>query len=125
MGCPSPSVMKCDAGSAMLKNKPRTLQILEEIRSQLPCSLSLKTRIGMNEADKEAQFDFIIQASRFVDMITIHGRTYAQSHGGNVDRDYIYRVKDALPEKIIIGNGGIRSYQDGQEKCGILDGVMP
>ena len=25
MGCPSPSVMKCDAGSAMLKDKPKTL----------------------------------------------------------------------------------------------------
>jgi tRNA-dihydrouridine synthase B len=25
MGCPSPSVMKCDAGSAMLKDKKKTL----------------------------------------------------------------------------------------------------
>ncbi|MBP6256249.1 hypothetical protein KA405_00595 [Patescibacteria group bacterium] len=25
MGCPSPSVMKCDAGSAMLKDKTKTL----------------------------------------------------------------------------------------------------
>ena len=57
-------------------------------------------------------------------MITIHARTYNQSHAGEVDRDFVYRLKEALPDKIIIWNGGIRSYADAQERCHILDGSM-
>lgn len=115
MGCPSPSVMKCDAGSAMLKDKKKTLGILHDIAKQLDKPLSLKTRAGLTQADKDDQFAFLLEASQYVRMITIHARTYNQSHAGEVDRNFIYRLKEALPDKIIIGNGGIRSYEDAQE----------
>lgn len=57
-------------------------------------------------------------------MITIHARTYNQSHAGEVDRDFVYRLKKALPDKIIIGNGGIRSYDDAVAQVNNLDGIM-
>ena len=135
MGCPSPSVMKCDAGSAMLKDKPKTLGTLKQISERLTLPLSLKTRIGMTQHDKDEQFAFLLEASKYVRMIIIHGRTYSQSHAGEVDREFIYRLKGALPEKIIIWNGGIRSYADahshvlpswerGAEGDLPLDGIM-
>jgi tRNA-dihydrouridine synthase B len=124
MGCPSPSVMKCDAWSAMLKNKPKTLGILRDIATQLDTPLSLKTRAGLTEADKDEQFAFILEASKYVRMITIHARTYSQSHAGEVDRDFISRLKAALPDKIIIWNGWIRSYTDATEHLHTLDGIM-
>lgn len=97
--------MKCDAGSAMLKDKKRTLQILHDISKQLTNPLSLKTRAGLTQDDKQEQFDFIVKASKYVWMITVHARTYSQSHAGEVDREYLYTLKTTLPDKVIIGNG--------------------
>jgi tRNA-dihydrouridine synthase len=94
--------MKCDAGSAMLKDKKKTLRILGDIATQLDKPLSLKTRAGLTQEDKDEQFAFILEASQYVRMITIHARTYSQSHAGEVDRDFVYRLKEALPDKIII-----------------------
>ncbi len=124
MGCPSPSVMKCDAGSAMLKDKKKTLSILKQIDQELDAPLSLKTRAGLTSADKEEQFDFICEASKYVRMIAVHARTYSQSHAGEVDRDFLYKLKTALPDKVIIWNGGIRSYTDAQNQLHTLDGIM-
>lgn len=130
MGCPSPSVMKCDAGSAMLKDKPKTLAILRTISQSLHLPLSLKTRVGLTEEDKQEQFQFLLDASPYVRMIGIHGRTYKQSHSGDVDREFIWKLKQALPDKVIIGNGGIRSYTHAQQHLTsqdattTLDGIM-
>lgn len=124
MWCPSPSVMKCDAGSAMLKDKAKTLRILKQIHEQLDAPLSLKTRSWLTQDDKHTQFDFICEASKYVRMITVHARTYTQSHAWEVDRDFLYKLKTALPDKIIIGNGGIRSYHDAVNQLNILDGIM-
>lgn len=104
--------MTCAAGSGMLRDKERTLGILQRMSETVSVPFSIKTRIGLTEADIHEQFQFLIDASQYVHMITIHGRTYKQSHAGEVNREFIYRLKEALPEKIIIGNGGLRSYQD-------------
>ena len=36
----------------------------------------------------------------------------------------MYRLKEALSDKIIIGNGGIRSYNDAVAQVNNLDGIM-
>lgn len=66
---------------------------------------SLKTRCGLTQDDLDAQFEFLLEASAHVRMIIVHGRTYSQSHSGEVNRDFIYRLKEHLPDKVIIGNG--------------------
>ena len=124
MGCPSPSIMKCDAWSAMLKDKQKTLGILRDISLQLPHPLSLKTRTWLTKEDIEKQFDFLCEASQYVWMIIVHGRTYSQSHAGDVNWEFLYRLKKSLPDKIIIGNGGIRSYTNAEERLNTLDGIM-
>jgi len=125
MWCPSPKIMTCAAGSGMLRDKERTLGILKSMSEIVSVPFSIKTRIGLTEADIHEQFQFLIDASQYVHMITIHGRTYKQSHAGEVNREFVYRLKDALPEKIIIGNGWLRSYQDCHDRLGNLDGMMP
>lgn len=86
----------------MLKDKKKTIGILRAISQQLTKPLSLKTRAGLTHDDKEEQFAFILEASQYVHMITIHARTYTQSHAGEVDRAFVYKLKEALPDKIII-----------------------
>jgi tRNA-dihydrouridine synthase len=133
MWCPSPKIMSCAAGSGMLKDKNVTLDILKRIAQTIKKPFSIKTRAWLTEADKEAQFQFLLEASKYVRCISIHGRTYTQSHAWTVDWDFIYRLKAALPNTIIIGNGWLRSYNEMVERQngevnGIsikLDGMMP
>lgn len=124
MWCPSPKIMKCEAGSGMLRDKNKTLWILKEISQNISTPFSLKTRVWLHQDDVQDQFDFLIQASKYVYMIGIHGRTYKQSHAGEVNRDFIYRLKSEIPDTMIIGNGGLHSYQDCLDLRDSLDGMM-
>lgn len=124
MWCPSPKIMKCAAWSGMLRNKAHTLEILKDISAQLTVPFSLKTRTWLSPDDVDEQFDFLIEASKYVSMISVHGRTYKQSHAWYVNRDFIYRLKARLPNTIIIGNGGLRTYQDAIDLLWPLDGNM-
>lgn len=40
--------------------------------------LSIKTRTGTDENDLKEQMKFLVEASNYVRMITIHGRTVKQ-----------------------------------------------
>lgn len=123
MGCPSPSVMKCGAWSALLKDKKNALSLLKHLAGA-GMRLSLKTRVGIDEADSSEQFAFLCEAAQYVWLIAVHGRTYQQGHAWSVDWDFIYRLKQELPNTVVLGNGGIRTYQQAVETRQNLDGVM-
>jgi tRNA-dihydrouridine synthase len=116
MGCPSPKIYTCAAGSGMLRDKEQTLDIIKEIAENITTPFSIKTRIWLNKEDQEAQMAFLLAAAPFVKIITIHGRTFGQSHAGEVNRDFIYELKKQLSNHTIIGNGGLRTYEDWKNK---------
>ena len=75
--------------------------------------LSIKTRTGVDTDDKKNQMEFLKEASTYVSMITIHGRTVKQAYTGDADWDFIYEVKSNVDKHCkIIGNGGIKSYEE-------------
>jgi|GEM_PF-182051 len=75
LGCPARNIMKSGGGSELLKDRDNALAIIKTLSEASKLPFSIKTRTGLNEKDKKAQFDFIIEASKYCDMITIHGRT--------------------------------------------------
>jgi tRNA-dihydrouridine synthase len=72
MGCPSPKIYTCAAGSGMLRDKENSLDIIKAIAETISSPFSIKTRIGLNKEDQEAQMKFLLAAAPFVTMITIH-----------------------------------------------------
>jgi len=113
LGCPAKTVMQNGWWSAMLKDKVRTLEIIKKIRNTIKMPFSIKTRTWINEDDLENQKQFILEASNYVDMITVHGRTVKQWYGGDIDRDFIYDIKkNTNPNCKILWNGWIKSYSD-------------
>ena len=122
--------MKCGGGSDMMKNRKKTLTIIQhlsECLEQLP--FSIKARAGLNEGDKEEQADFLLQASTYCSKISIHGRTLKQLYSGAADWDFIQQVKREVCGRTpceVIGNGGITSYEQAKhynEKYQV-DGIM-
>ena len=131
-GCPSNTVMKVGWWSDMLKDKPKTLKIIQKLYEiQGPLPFSLKTRAWLNENDKNEQIDFVTKASNYSSKISIHGRTLKQLYTGEADRNFISEIKKNIetnwnPECKIIGNWWINSYNDAENKLSKfnLDGIM-
>jgi len=125
MGCPANNVMKSWWWSALLKDKESSLDIIKTLSENLKLPFSIKSRTGLNEEDKKAQMNFLIEASNFCHMITIHARTLKELYSGNWDRDFIYELKKGANKNCkIIGNGGINSFEEIKSKTKNLDGIM-
>ncbi|MBU0626472.1 tRNA-dihydrouridine synthase [Patescibacteria group bacterium] len=52
--------------------------MIKELSKNSKLPFSIKTRTGLNEADKKAQSKFIIEASNYCHIISIHGRVTKQ-----------------------------------------------
>jgi tRNA-dihydrouridine synthase len=120
--CPSNTVMKVGGWSDMLKDKEKTLNIIQKL-SQIPGSLpfSLKTRAWLNEDDKIHQIEFITKASNYCSKISIHGRTLSQMYNWASDRNLIAEIKNDIETNWclwckIIGNWWVNSYDDAKNK---------
>lgn len=129
IGCPSPKIMRLGAGSALMLDKENTLNIIKILSESVNKPFSIKTRSGVNEQDKEKQKDFIIKASKYCSMISIHSRTLKQEHSGDVDLDFVLDVKNKVDKNCkIIFNGWINfdtlQNEDFLQKVSSLDGIM-
>ena len=79
---------------------------------------SIKTRTGLDEHDTEEQIKFLVEVSKHVSMITIHGRTVKQWYADTGNRDFIYELKQKVDKKCkVIGNGWIKSYEELEKYC--------
>lgn len=127
MWCPAKNVMNTWGWSALLKDRNKALTMIKLLANKLHIPLSIKTRTGITNEDKKQQMDFLIEVSHYVTMITVHGRTVQQWYSGEIDWDFIYRLKQScVPTCKIIGNGAITSYAQLEELGShkLLDGYM-
>lgn len=78
----------------MMRDKKKTLKIIQhlsECLERLP--FSIKARTGLNETDKPAQLEFLVEASGYCSQISVHGRTLKQLYMGEVDWNFIHQLK--------------------------------
>ena len=129
MWCPAQNIMRSGGWSELLKDKENALNIIKTLRNACKMPFSIKTRTGVDIPDKAAQLEFLIKASNYVDMITIHGRTTKQWYGPGLEWDFVYTLKTEI-EKIhgdkvkVLGNWGILSYEEIDWYIKHLDGIM-
>jgi len=122
--CPSPKICAIGWWSALMKDKEKTLKIIEKLSQITNWNFSIKTRCWLDEYDKPQQLKFIKKASKFCKIITIHWRTFKQWHSGQVDRNFIYKAKEISNSNCkIIWNWWIKSYKEIFEKLNNLDGI--
>ena len=126
-GCPVRKIAARGAGAGMLNNIPLMIQMTSEIVKSTHIPVTVKTRIGWDDKDKN-----IVEISEKlqdtgIHAITIHGRTRVQLYRGTSDWTLIGEVKNNPRMKIpVIGNGDIVSPQSAKEafdRFGI-DGIM-
>ncbi len=115
-GCPMKKIAARGAGSGMMREPDKMVEMTRRIVDAVKVPVTVKTRLGWDEDSK-----IIVElAERLQDAgivaLTIHGRTRAQVYKGVADWTLIGEVKRNPRMKIpIIGNGDVDSPQKAKE----------
>lgn len=126
-GCPVRKIATRGAGSGMMRDVPKMVEMTRQIVDAVKLPVTVKTRLGWDEDQK----NIVEIAERLQDVgiaaLTIHGRTRAQMYKGEADWTLIGEVKANPRMKIpIIGNGDVNSPLKAAEmfdRYGV-DGIM-
>lgn len=125
MGCPAKKVCKKLAGSALLKDETRVMQILSAVVDASPVPVTLKMRTGWDQAHRNGVRIAQLAESAGVAALAIHGRTRACRFKGKAEYETIRQIKSAVTIPVF-ANGDINSPElaaDVIEQTG-ADGVM-
>jgi tRNA-dihydrouridine synthase len=105
LGCPYPMVAKKQRGSGLLPFPDKIDAFLEQTLSSIPNRLSIKARLGRNNADEIFQLMPIF--NRYpLEEIVIHPRTGRQMYDGESDLDAFEKCLETTRHRIVY-NGDI------------------
>ena len=125
MGCPVRKVIKKGAGAALMKTPKPATKIISEVCKNTTLPVTVKIRTGWNHDSIVAPEFAKMAEDNGASAIAVHGRTWSQGFGGQVDWQTISRVKKnvSIP---VIGNGDVDTYDAAilaMERTG-CDGIM-
>ena len=126
-GCPVNKIARRGAGSGMMREPDKMVEITRMIVDAVSLPVTVKTRLGWDDESK-----IIVElAERLQDVgisaLTVHGRTRCQMYTGQADWTLIGKIKENPRMHIpIIGNGDIDSPQKAKEAFDLygVDGIM-
>jgi tRNA-dihydrouridine synthase B len=126
-GCPVKKISRRGAGAGMMKNVPLMVRMTEEIVRSTCLPVTVKTRLGWDEANKNIMDVALRLQDAGISAIAIHARTGTQLYRGKADWTLIGEVKKNPRIRIpVIGNGDVDSPEKAKEmfdRYGV-DGIM-
>lgn len=108
MGCPAKKVCRKLAGSALLKDEKKVVEILRAVVSAVAVPVTLKIRTGTDVDNRNGVAIAKLAESCGVSAIAVHGRTRACRFHGAVEYETIGRIKESVCIPVI-ANGDIDS----------------
>jgi tRNA-dihydrouridine synthase B len=111
MGCPAKKVCNKWAGSALMRDEPLALDIVEAVVAACAprgVPVTLKMRTGWCDSERNALRIARAAQDAGVAMVVVHGRTREQGYKGQAEYDTVAAVKAALRIPVV-ANGDIDS----------------
>src|SRR5689334_13414011 len=84
-GCPVKKVVNGHAGSALMRDEAHAARILEATVKAVDLPVTLKMRMGWDDANRNAPGLARNAEAAGIRMITVHGRTRCQFYAGSAD----------------------------------------
>ena len=110
MGCPTKKVCRKLAGSALLKDENRVVEILRAVVGAVNVPVTLKIRTGTDPDHRNGVNIAKLAETCGVSAIAVHGRTRACKFHGAVEYETIGRIKESVSIPVI-ANGDVDSPQ--------------
>jgi tRNA-dihydrouridine synthase len=129
MGCPDRGIEKSGAGANLIKTPAVAKEIIRALkRADTGLPISVKTRIGYNKDEIAEWIPALLEED--IAALTVHLRTRREMSDVPAHWDLapkIVALRDKIaPNTLVLGNGDVRSLEDGREKAKIagMDGFM-
>ena len=110
LGCPFPRVAKKVRGSGLLPHPDRIDRILDHVLSEVPVSLSIKTRIGRFDSEEMVALLPVFNRYPLAELI-VHPRTGIQMYAGKPNLDVFAECLE-LSKHPVAYNGDIYKVAD-------------
>src|SRR6266498_3900230 len=125
MGCPANKILKGCSGAALMGDLDLARDIIRTVRRRVSIPLTVKFRVGLDEARPNYLDLGRICEAEGVDAVALHARTARQMFSGRADWEHIRRLKEAVGIPVS-GNGDVETPADALSlwKMTGCDGVM-
>ena len=111
MGCPARKVTSGWSGSALMRDLDHALTLIEATVAATRLPVSLKMRLGWDDASLNAPELAARAEDAGVRFVTVHGRTRCQFYKGRADWSKVRAVREATRLPLVV-NGDVRSRDD-------------
>ena len=114
MGCPAKEVTGALSGSALMRDLDLAERLIRAAVEATSCPVTLKMRLGWDEANQNAAELAVRAEAAGVKAITVHGRTRQQFYSGSADWRAVSAVK-AVTSLPVIVNGDVTDADTARE----------